>query len=750
MRKFDPVFSKYLTMLILFSALLFILLIPVYFYVYNFTLENELNYINNRFRLGVSSLDTAVNAVNNISVLTTMDSRFRIFSQDRHTLEQNPVMLNQLRNHFNGLLMSYPVIMDAGIIFSRDLVLTRQQIFFSPFFYSFYGNLIQCENLSMDEWLSCISDTNTFSPVLQYTSMSNGSYKGLTFSVQWKPREGQDINLVYAAFPMERILSLLAEDEILSQCAVRITGSSGNILYEYSCEKWNSRDNFRTLADMSTVSSTKFELMIPESVITGRMGLVINLMIGFAVITVFFFIGLSLFFAYKWSQPMRRFLSNIDSTKIFKSDYEQYAQLQNSGVWNYFQRLFGVMSKSISSLDTRLDESLKTIDYQTSLLREQIFYIAINQGVYSEHDIQLFASLFTEFPGFFQLAEISYEQSADSSLQAKVTVQLRLISAIKNRIENILVHSIGNNTVILLLPLNKKNESWYTKLQELRNDLNPETEEALQFSLGSVFEKPSDLPRAWEELQSISVASGIKKLISVGQINDIPNIINRIPLNITSLHMIYNMLSNGNDDKACNILRDCTSDLLKDRDMFIMEHTSNLLHEMLVLFKRENLAILINEEIPQYIRGREEDLFNIHYPDCFHRIGQLVRQSRDESISRFGEQILDYINKNLYNPGLYSMMVQDHFSISQPTMQKIIKQLTGYTFLSYVENHRLTRAKELLLEGIYPVQEISEKCGFSNTNSFYKAFKRFFGYSPSDIKKQTGEGTKGTGGNIRL
>ncbi len=155
---------------------------------------------------------------------------------------------------------------------------------------------------------------------------------------------------------------------------------------------------------------------------------------------------------------------------------------------------------------------------------------------------------------------------------------------------------------------------------------------------------------------------------------------------------------------------------------------------MLVILKIENPSILINEEIPQHIRGREDDLFTNQLPECFHRIGKLVRQRREESISRFGEKILDFINRNLFNPGLYSVMVQDHFNISQPTLQKLIKQVTGHTFLSYVENNRLARAKELLSEGIFTNQDITEKCGFSNTNSFYKAFKRVYGFPPSDIK----------------
>ena len=198
--------------------------------------------------------------------------------------------------------------------------------------------------------------------------------------------------------------------------------------------------------------------------------------------------------------------------------------------------------------------------------------------------------------------------------------------------------------------------------------------------------------------------------------------------------MIYNALGNGNDSTACKILSECTVDLERENDKFIWGVISNILHYMLILLKKENSDILIDEEIPHYIHGREKDLFNRQFPECFHRMGKLIRQNKEESISQFGNKIQDFILENLYNPGLYSTMVQDHFNISQPTLQKLIKQLTGHTFLSYVETHRLARAKELLSEGSHTIKEISAQCGFSNTNSFFKAFKRYYGFPPSDVK----------------
>jgi AraC-like DNA-binding protein len=571
-----------------------------------------------RFHRGISSLDSAINAVNNIAILTNRDSRFRIFRQDPVNLGANPVLLNELRSHFNGLLLSYQAILDAGIVFSKDIVLTRQQIFYFPVLYPFYENYIQCRDLSMDEWYALLSTTSVLAPAQSYTSMTNGSYEGFTYSVQWKAPEGPELNLLYATLPVNKVLPLLADDEIISQSHIRMYDHDKRTLYDFSGEKWNPRERSRVLTGKSEILPVFFDIMVPESVINNKMKPVRELMLVFALITVLFIIGLSLLFAYKWSEPMRRLLISINSTKIFRSEYEQNLGQTNPGLWNYFRRMYTDISKSINAMDTRLEDSIMTIAGQASLLREQIFDKALYRGIYGGQDWDLFRSMFAEFPKVFQLALIYYDPPANSSFQETAMAQVRLINALKGQLENVFIHGTEESTIVLLLPLREKGESWYQKLQDLRDNLGRRMDLSLRFSLSGIYERPSELNRAWQELQSIHVT--------------------------------------------------------------------------------------------------------------------LALENKEEKAIQFGRQILDYIGQNLYNPELYSTMVLDHFNISQPTLQKLVKQVSGHTYLSYVETRRLTKARELLAEGGYTIQEVSVQCGFSNTNSFYKAFKRFYGFPPRDIK----------------
>jgi len=55
----------------------------------------------------------------------------------------------------------------------------------------------------------------------------------------------------------------------------------------------------------------------------------------------------------------------------------------------------------------------------------------------------------------------------------------------------------------------------------------------------------------------------------------------------------------------------------------------------------------------------------------------------------------------------------------------------GISLSAYIEKKRMELASELLLHGENSVTDVARKCGFTNDNTFYKAYKRTFGHSPT-------------------
>jgi nitrogen fixation/metabolism regulation signal transduction histidine kinase len=161
----------------------------------------------------------------------------------------------------------------------------------------------------------------------------------------------------------------------------------------------------------------------------------------FALIVTGIIIMLSLVFAYKGSEPMRSLLASIDATKNVKNEYEQYTKTRNLNFLKSLRWVYTDLAKSISVVDARLENSLRTIEQQAHLLRERIFDKALRQGIYGDEDQREFLSVFPDFPELFQLAVVQYDCPGVLSVQETAAVQFRLINAIKSQLDKIFIRA---------------------------------------------------------------------------------------------------------------------------------------------------------------------------------------------------------------------------------------------------------------------------------------------------------------------
>ena len=155
---------------------------------------------------------------------------------------------------------------------------------------------------------------------------------------------------------------------------------------------------------------------------------------------------------------------------------------------------------------------------------------------------------------------------------------------------------------------------------------------------------------------------------------------------------------------------------------------------MLLQLELENRNL---SDIPVPVFNNEQfvALFREEFPRCFEAICQRLTQDRVDQAQNLEKDILDYIAQNLHNQQLSITAVTEHFRISAPTLQKRMNACVGKTFSAYVEELRMNRARKLLMSSDLTIQEISESIGYTNTNSFYKAYRRIFGESPRSTRQ---------------
>ena len=73
-------------------------------------------------------------------------------------------------------------------------------------------------------------------------------------------------------------------------------------------------------------------------------------------------------------------------------------------------------------------------------------------------------------------------------------------------------------------------------------------------------------------------------------------------------------------------------------------------------------------------------------------------------------------------------------NLSRSQLYRKIKALFGESIIDYVQQVRLEKARELLLEGKLPVAEIAYQVGYSSPDYFSTVFRSRYGVAPSQVR----------------
>lgn len=134
---------------------------------------------------------------------------------------------------------------------------------------------------------------------------------------------------------------------------------------------------------------------------------------------------------------------------------------------------------------------------------------------------------------------------------------------------------------------------------------------------------------------------------------------------------------------------------------------------------------------------RELDQFNslgdarIHIKTViFEMITGIRENHKNKSVVDLAK---DYVHENLHKD-IDLAMVANMVSVSYSHFSKMFKDETGMNFTDYLMKARMEKALEMLNVPLNRVQDISSKVGYANPKHFTRAFKNFFGFSPSEYR----------------
>jgi AraC-like DNA-binding protein len=101
------------------------------------------------------------------------------------------------------------------------------------------------------------------------------------------------------------------------------------------------------------------------------------------------------------------------------------------------------------------------------------------------------------------------------------------------------------------------------------------------------------------------------------------------------------------------------------------------------------------------------------------------------------ELIFSFIHQNYSNPDLAITDIQDETGIHERKVSTIVKNKSGVSFKTYLNNLRISEAKILLSRTDLPISEIAFNVGYGNASHFNRVFKSNENCSPNDFRKKS-------------
>mgnify|MGYP000105116174 FL=1 len=99
----------------------------------------------------------------------------------------------------------------------------------------------------------------------------------------------------------------------------------------------------------------------------------------------------------------------------------------------------------------------------------------------------------------------------------------------------------------------------------------------------------------------------------------------------------------------------------------------------------------------------------------------------------FVSRAISIINENISNSEFGKEEFAAAMNVSSSLLYKKIKTLTDQSPSDFIKTVRMNHALKLLQSGQYTVTEVSELSGFSSLSIFSRAFKSYFGKTPTEI-----------------
>lgn len=295
------------------------------------------------------------------------------------------------------------------------------------------------------------------------------------------------------------------------------------------------------------------------------------------------------------------------------------------------------------------------------------------------------------------------------------------------------LYCIENKSKAVFIIDGKFNDEYIEELTNIKNQITDLIDDIVYISLGQIIKDLKNINTSYESAKDISEYKIIYPNISwIKEYKEKNNEYIDIDIDFEDLK---SLLINKDFVNAClyieskfNKLKedDLNPKKIKTKALEVFLNVYNYINESKLM---KNLSIYLENAINKNtIDEIQLELINMI------KFMQTKLENTQESISPVIIKLLDHIEKN-YQRDLNLKEISDSLNINSIYLGQLFQKEIGILFSDYINNFRINKAKDLLVNTSLKASEIGELVGYSNKNYFYRKFKSIVGITPSEWRK---------------
>ncbi len=300
------------------------------------------------------------------------------------------------------------------------------------------------------------------------------------------------------------------------------------------------------------------------------------------------------------------------------------------------------------------------------------------------------------------------------------------------------LYCIENKSKAVFIIDGKSNDEYIEELTNIKNQIIDLIDDIVYISLGQIVKDLKDINISYECAKDISEYKIIYPDISwIKEYKEKNN--KNIDIDIDFEDLKYLLINKDFDNASLfieskfNQLKedDLNPKKIKAKALEVFLNVYNYINESKLM---KNLSIYLENVIKKrkcYQSTIDEIQFELI---SMIKFMHTKLDNTQESISPVIIKLLNHIEKN-YQKDLNLKEISDSLNINSIYLGQLFQKEIGILFSDYINNFRINKAKDLLVNTSLKVSEIGELVGYSNKNYFYRKFKSIVGITPSEWRK---------------